>query len=144
MRLGWTLLIGSLLGIVGVLLWEHIPIQHRCWVGGYDLTVHVEPSAGRIWSVHCVIFRSREESDPILQHLIPTRDGDSFAAAEFFTGEPLALHVKSSGVQSAWGRNLSHHQSRYLVVIAELESGKRVGRLVEIADSQREVTVRIP
>jgi hypothetical protein len=139
------LIIGFLV-VAGALAWEFIPIQLTIWDGGFDLTVNVSSTAGPLKSVSCQACGGREEAEEILEYLLPPDLGSSSAVADPFDGQPLRVQVPVSGRASPMGRELRRSQFRYLVVIGQLNDGRRLGKLVEIPDGResREVSVSLP
>jgi hypothetical protein len=141
----WSLLIAGLL-IVGFGLWFYTSKEYVIWDGGFDLTVHVSSNPVRPRSVTCQAFGHREYADFAVEHLLPPSSRLWSATADPFDGKPIRVDVPVSGRDSMSGRELARFQFRYLVVIAVLPDGRRVGKLVNIPDSRvsREVTVTFP
>lgn len=139
-------LIIAALVIAGALVWEFGPIPVTIWDGGFDLTVHVTSLAGPLRSVSCQAFGRREQTEQVLQYLLPPETRLSSATADPFVGEPLTVFVRVSGRDSPSGRQLQRSQFSYLVVIGQWQDGRRVGKLVEIPDGRvsREVRVVLP
>lgn len=129
----------------GVLAWEFIPVQVMIWDGSFDLTVRVESRAGQPQSISCQALGGRETAAQVLADLSPPESRWS-AVADPFDGRPLIVHVPVSGRESPFGRELARSQFRFLVVIADLADGRRVGKLVDIPDGRvsREVSVVVP
>ncbi len=132
--------------LAGALAWEFIPIQLTVWDGGFDLTVNVSSTAGPLKSVSCQACGRREEAEEVLEYLLPPDTRQWSAVADPFDGQPLTVQVPVSGRASPMGRELRRSQFRYLVVIGQLNDGRRVGKLVEIPDGResREVSVSLP
>jgi len=139
-------LIIAVLVVAGALAWEFIPLQLTVWDGGFDLTVNVSSTAGPLKSVSCQACGGRKEAEEVLEHLLPPDLGSRSAVADPFDGQPLTVQVPVSGRASPIGRELRRSQFRYLVVIGQLNDGRRLGKLVEIPDGResREVNVSLP
>ena len=129
--------------IAGVLAWEFSPFPVTIWDGGFNLTVHVTSPAGPLHSVSCQAFGRREQTEEVLEYLLPPESLGYSAVADPFVGEPLKVYVPVSGRDSPSGRTLRRTQFRYLVVIGQWQDGRRAGKLVEIPDGRvsREVSV---
>jgi hypothetical protein len=132
--------------VAGILAWEFIPLQKTIWDGSYELTVHIDSSVGRPRSVTCETSGSREHAEQAAEYLLPPVSQSYSAVADPFDGRPLPVNVATCGGESPFGRDLGSGQSRFLVVIAELPDGRRVGKLVKIPEKQvsRKVTVALP
>jgi hypothetical protein len=130
----------------GFLAWEFVPLEKKIWDGGFHLTVHVESEAGQPLSVSCETFGRREHAEEALAVLLPPETRMWSTVADPFDGQPLTVLVPVSGRESPLGRELRRSQFRYLVVIAVLPDGRRVGKLVDIPDSRvsQEVSVSFP
>lgn len=139
------LIVIVVLMIAGVLLWVYTSMQYTIWDGGFELTIHVSSDPGPPRSVSCQAFGSRQDAEYVLTRLIHPERLWSIVA-DPFNGEALILNVPLSGHDSMSGRELVRFQFRYLVVIAVLPDGRRVGKLVEIPDCRvsREVSVVLP
>jgi hypothetical protein len=131
--------------VFGVALWAYSSATHIVWDGGFDLSVHVSSNPGPPLSVTCQPFGRLEYAEYMLKHLSPETRLWS-VSADPFVGEPLIVHVPVSGRDSMSGRQLSRSQFEYLVVVAVLPDGRRVGKLVDIPDGRvsREVSVTLP
>jgi hypothetical protein len=140
------LLVVACLLVAGAVLWVCASTTYIIWDGGYDLTVRVSSSPGPPRSVSCQACGRREAAEYVLEHLLPPETRSYSATADPFAGEPLTVNVPVSGRESMTGRQLSRFQFRWLVVIAVLPDGRRVGKLVEIPDGEvsREVRVELP
>jgi hypothetical protein len=153
----YLLTVVLLLLVVGVLAVELIPLTEVRWVGGYDLTVHLDAPAGQPTVVICSPIHGRrddaEESVTVLRMFpastrlteIRVIEGRK-VVADPFVGGPLKVFVKTIGRQSALGRELSASQEGFLIVGAEWPDGRRVWKVVEIPDGRasREVRVSLP
>jgi hypothetical protein len=140
------LLVVGLLLVAGALLWVYTSARWIIWDGGFDLTVRVSSHPGPPRAVSCQAFALREQAEFVLEHLLPPETRLWSAVADPFADEPLSVYVRVSGWASMSGRELRRFQFRYLVVIAVLPDGRRVGKLVDIPDGRvcREVTVELP
>jgi hypothetical protein len=117
--------------------------------GGFDLTVHVSSQPGPPQSVSCEVIYRREAAEQVLEHLAqppPQRGPVMAVTADPFAGEPLTVHVPVSWWESMSGRRLTRPRPLWLVVIAVLPDGRRVGKLVEVPDrgATRQVSVELP
>jgi hypothetical protein len=141
-----AILIIALLIVAGALAWEFGPIKVTVWDGGFDLTVNVSSSTGPLRSVSCAAFSQHEDAEFVLEHLLPPETRFCSTVADPFEGQPLIINVPVSGRDSPLGRELRRSQFRHLVVIGQLEGGRRIGKLVEIPDGRvsREVSVVLP
>jgi hypothetical protein len=151
-----NLLTVVLLLVVGVLAVEFIPLAETRWVGGYDLTVHLDTPTDPPSVVICAATLRRDNAEdtvanlrtlPPETRLTPALDiGGCATVADPFAGEPLTVHIKTVGRSSAFDRDLSRTQYRFLVVGAEWPDGRRVWKVVEIPDGRvsREVRVSLP
>jgi hypothetical protein len=137
----------ALLLVPGTAVWAYTSTTYIIWDGEFDLTVHVSSDyPGPPRSVTCQALGFREDAEHVLEHLLPPETRLWSTTADPFAGEPLTVHVPQSGRDSTSGRELRRFQFRYLVVIAELPDGRRVGKLVDIPDCRmsREVSVALP
>lgn len=141
-----TLLVIALLLAVGAAVWVYTSATYIIWDGGYDLTVRVTSNPGPPQSVSCQARGRREDAEYVLEHLLPPETQLWSATADPFASKPLTVHVPVSGRVSRSGRQLSRTQFHWLVVIAVLPDGRRVGKLVEIPDGRvsREINVELP
>jgi hypothetical protein len=132
--------------VTGGLVWFYTSAQYIIWDGGFDLTVHVTSSAGPLRSVTCRAYGQRDDAEQAAKYLLPPESDLWAAQADPFTGEPLTLNIPLSGRDSMSGRELSRFQFRHLVVIGQLQDGRRVSKLVEIPDCRvsRDVSVALP
>jgi len=128
------------------LAWEFVPLVETRWVGSFDLTVRVECRSGRPQSVSGEVFAGRDEALLALQAWLHRTIEAPAAGVVPFDGGPLTVRVCTTGRDSPLGRELSRVQSRYLVVIAVLPGGRRVGTVAEIPDGRacREMTIDLP
>lgn len=140
------LLVTALLLVAGGLLWVYTSATHVLWGGRFDLTVRVSSTPGPPRAVSCEAFGRREHAEFALEHLLPPETRTWSAVADPFAGEPLTVGVRVSGRQSMSGRQLRRTQDEYLVVVAVLPDGRRVGKLVAIPDGRacHEVGVELP
>ena len=138
-----TLLILAAVIVAGFLAWEFVPIYVARCSGSFDLTVRVE---GRPRSVSCEAFGGQRSAEEALTVLMPPESRMWSAVADPFDGRPLTVGVPVSWRESPLGRQYWRTQFRYLVVIATMPDGERVGKLVDIPDGResREVTVSFP
>ena len=129
-----------------VLAVEFIPIFEMVWDGGFPLTVNVTSPSGRPNSVTCEAFGDRHLAEQILAVQQPPEIMMRATVADPFDGQPLTVPVPSSGRRSLFGRELAPYQFQYLVVIAVMPDGRRVGALVDIPDGRvtRSITVTLP
>jgi hypothetical protein len=139
-------LIVALLIIAGAMAWELVPFESTIWDGHFYLTVHVGSTAGPLRTVSCQAFSRQEDAEYALELLLPPESPLWSAVADPFNGQTLRVDVPVSGRTSPLGRELRRSQFRHLLVIGQLQDGKRVGMLVEIPDSRltREVHVSLP
>src|SRR5262249_37816467 len=149
---GWAavmrkiLIVLGLFGLSGAISWVYTSARYVIWDGGFDLTVNVSSTAGLPRSVSCQAFGHKEEAEQALDYLLSPETRLWSVVVDPFEGKPITLFVPTSGTASMSGRELSRVQFRYLVVIATLPDGRRVGKLAEIPDSRqsREVSVALP
>lgn len=137
----WGLLAALLL--VGVLLWEFVPIYRCVWVGGFSFQVAVKsgrPAA--ITAVSCQPCHSVEEADEIVKYRRHF-EKSGVMSADPFTGDPLTVYVGTTGATSWWGRELRYHQPGYLAVLVTFADGTREGKVVAISDVRRDQTVEV-
>ena len=139
-------LITAALIVAGLLAWEFVPLQVTIWDAGYDLAVQVSSTTGPLRSVSCEAFPRREAAADFLKYLLPPETRLWSTVADPFAGEPLTVHISVSGRDSPSGRELQRFQFRYLLVVGQLQNGRRVGKLVEIPDERlsREISVELP
>ncbi len=140
------LVAAALMLVVGGLLWVYTSATYIIWDGGFDLTVRVSRTPEPPRSVSCEVFSQRQDAEFALEHLLPPESRMWSAIADPFAGEPLTVYVPVGGRESMSRRQLRRFQFRYLVVIATLPDGRRVGKMVDIPDglAVTEVTVEIP
>jgi hypothetical protein len=140
-----ALLFGVLLVAGGAVAWEFFPIPVIIGDGIFDLTVHVSSSAGPLRSVSCHACSRREDAEWIVEHLMAESPIWS-TTAEPFDGQPLTVPVPFTVRVSPCGRELRRSQHGYLVVLAQLNDGRRIGKRVEIPDIRlaSAVTVSLP
>jgi len=126
------------------LLWIFTSARWAIWDGSFKLIVHVSSDVGPLESVSCEAFDSQENARMAVEDLSPPRRW--FATAAPFTGQPITVGVPLSGTTSMSGRELSRIQFRHLVVIGQLQDGRRIGKLAEIPDDRvsRELQVSLP
>jgi hypothetical protein len=129
-----TVVAGALLVGSGVFLFEYVPVGKVVWDGAVDVTVTVTKSGQPIRAVTCEAFGNRADAEVALEYLLPPETHMWSASANPFDGIPLTVTVLVSGLDSFSGRNVRRTQFQYLVVIARLQDGKRVGKIVEIPD----------
>jgi hypothetical protein len=143
MRLAFLTL--AVLVVIGALAWEFVPINFIVWDGSFDLAVNVSSTAGPFGSISCEACRDRKDTDFMLEHLPPPETVWSVVSNPF-DGRPLTVHVPMGGKESPWGRELTRYQFRHLVVIGQLQDGRRLGKVVEIPDCRvsRQVSVSLP
>lgn len=136
----------ALLLVAGAVVWVCTSTPCVVWDGGFDLTVNVSSDPGPPRSVTCQALGRREEAECVLEHLLPPETRLWSAIANPFVGKALTVRVPLSGRDSMSGRELSRFQFRYMVVVAVLPDGRRVGKLVDIPDCRvaREVAVVLP
>jgi hypothetical protein len=127
-------------------VWLYTSTTYIIWDGEFDLTVHVSSDPGPPRSVTCEAFGFREGGEYVRENLLPPETRLWSTTEDPFVGEPLTVHVPQSGQDSMSGRELQRFQFRYLVVVAELPDGRRVGKLVDIPDCRvaREVSIALP
>ena len=140
------LLIIAGLSLPGIALWVYTSAQFIIWDGSFDLTIHVSSDTGQPRSVTCEAFGRHENAETVFESLIPPETRMWSVTADPFDCRPLTVTVPVSGRQSMSGRQLRRTQFQFLVVIAVLPDGRRVGTIVDIPDNRvsREVTVRLP
>ena len=138
-----TLLTLAAVLVAGLLAWEFGPIDVKRCSGSFDLTVRVE---GRPRSISCEAFGGERSAEDVLAVLMPPESRRWSAVADPFDGRPLTVGIPVSWRESPLGRQYRRTQFRYLVVIATMPDGERVGKLVDIPDSRvsQEVTVSLP
>ena len=138
-----TLLILAAVIVAGFLAWEFVPIYVARCSGSFDLTVRVE---GRPRSVSCEAVGSLREAEEALAVLLPPDTRMWSAIVDPFDGRPLEVRVAVNWRESPLGRQYWRTQFRYLVVIATMPDGERIGKLVDIPDSResKQVTVSLP
>jgi hypothetical protein len=128
---------GAVLFIAGLLAWEYVPLTVTIWDGAYDLKVNVRSTAGQIQFIDCRVV-SAEGAEELLMTLPPPTNQ--------FVGPSQTVSVPTSGRLSPCGRELQRFQFRHLVVIAQLNDGRRFGKVISIPDTResREVSVSVP
>ena len=128
------------------LAWEFVPLAETRWVGSFVLTVRVECRPGRPQSISGEAFADRDEALLALQAGLHRTIEIPAAGVVPFDGGPLTVRVRATGRDSPLGRELSRVQFRYVVVIAVLPGGRRVGTVAEIPDGRacREMTIDLP
>jgi hypothetical protein len=145
-------LVAVLVLIAAVTAVEFIPLYLLIWDGGYELTVHVDTPADPPTAVACSAFGRREDAEHLceLSREAPAAalfaEGGRATLADPFHGQPLKVYIWVSGRESAFGREVSRSQQRFLVVGAEWPDGRRVCKVVEIPDGRvsREMRVTVP
>jgi hypothetical protein len=127
--------------------------QRMVWVGGFHLTVNASSTSGPLRWVTCAAVPTRPYAELALEKVHARNDASSSRLGEPFDvtidpfdGTPINVYIRVMGHDSISGRQLSRTQHSYLVVIAELENGERVGKIVAIPDGRvsREVSVSLP
>ena len=129
-----------------LLAWEFVPIPVKLWSGSFDLIVRVECQSGQPRMVSCGAFANHDEAAQILSAVLRHKTETFENATDQFDSGLITVRVRSTGRDSPLGRELARAQFRYLVVVAELPDGRRVGTLAEIPDGRvcRELTVTLP
>jgi hypothetical protein len=120
--------------------------------GGYDLTIRVKSkSRNPIKAVTCQAFGQLAWAQEMAEYLPGPQSYESYwVKAEPYAGEDLKLmipfseHIRTPMFGSPYLK--SESQFRGLLVVAELENGKRVGTAVEIPHRKdaRSVDVEVP
>lgn len=142
MRRLWVILAGVLAAAVGVVGVIDSSGEVR-WVGGYDLTVHVESLGCPIRAVSAEAVPRRESADPAVVYL-RLNAGDWAVTVDPFDGQPFTVPVRTSGRRSGWlERELSRAQFRCLVVVVTFDDGRRAAKSVDIPDVRVSREVRI-
>lgn len=147
MRRTWIIVCVVAFGLV--LAVEFVPIYRCLWVGGYDLAVNIDKSDDPPAMVGCFGMIHRDEADRFCSLSPDPREFGRFESRSFadpYTGQPLKVHIRTTGQTSAFGRELGRHQQRFLVVNAEWRDGRRACKVVKIPDGResREVRVSLP
>jgi hypothetical protein len=140
----WKLSVFAILLIAGVLVWLGLEASTiMLGDGAFELTVNVSSTPGPPRSVECHACGRREQAAFVLEHGEQTRTWSTIA--DPFTGGPLIVYVPVT-TRSSRFRQLSRSQFQWLVVIAELPDGRRVGKMVEIPDGRvsHEIRVDLP
>jgi hypothetical protein len=120
------------------------------WDGWFDLLVRVSSSSGKIKSVTCEVFQTKEQAEKVSEFIASGEFEEPFSRwtvrAPQFTGDPIEVQVPVSGTEAICGRTLTRTQFQCLVVTGELASGRRVKKLAQIPDGRvsREVLVELP
>jgi hypothetical protein len=130
----YVLVVGAVALIAASLAWEFIPLQVMIWDGGYNLTVHVDSTAGRLEAVDCRAVTEAGAEELLANLFPPTTE---------FAGQPVIVGVQTSGRCSPCGRELARFQSSHLVVIGQLHDGRRFGKVVVIPDGRESSEVRV-
>lgn len=144
-------IIAPILIIVGVCVHLDLGSAQRSGVG-YDLTVRIVNEGKPIRWTACQPFEDRESAQHAVRehrrnrHFFPVGPSMIFGEPKPFTGAPLTVRVSASRVRTRMGRELSRSQDRYLAIVAELQDGERIGKVVEIPDEResKEMTVTVP
>jgi hypothetical protein len=141
-----TLVIIAAVLTAGFLAWEFVPLNVLHMDGSFDLTVHVKSRAGQPRTVSCEAFGRREHADEALVVLLPPESRMWSTVADPFDGQPLTVRVPVSCQESPLGREVRRSQFRYLVVIATMPDGRRLGKQVDIPNGRvsQEVSVILP
>ena len=140
------IVIGIVLLLSGAMAWVYTSMPHIIGDGSYDLTVHVSSNLGPPSAVSCEAFSRREHAEFALNDFLPSETKQHSATADPYNGQPLTVSIPVSDRTSMSGRELQRFQFRYLVVLAQMPDGRRVGKLLEIPDAgvAREVSVVLP
>ena len=141
-----TLVTTATILAAGFLAWEFVPLQKKICDGSFDLTVHVECQAGQPLTVSCETFGRQEHAEEALSVLLPPEIGMWSTLSDPFDGQPLTVRVAVSSRESPLGRIFRRSQFRYLVVIAVLPDGRRVGKMLDIPEYRvlQDVSVSLP
>lgn len=143
-------IVGCMLLVVGAILAiEFVPIYVYDWIGGYDLTIHIDSPDGPPTAVGCMAERHREDAEHLCSRSpAPTalKLGRGSVVASPYDGKTLQVHITTSGRDSMFGRPVARYQQRFLVVSVEWPDGRRTCKVVEIPNGResREVRVSIP
>jgi hypothetical protein len=122
------------------------------WDGSYHLTIEVTAAAERPKWVWCHQTSDREHAERNLAVMLHAErknfeswlDSDT---ADPFNGQALTLNVWISGRDSPiFGSSEETQYRQFMVIIAEMQNGTRVGKIVEIPDHKvsKRVSVSIP
>src|SRR5580698_6274196 len=120
----------SVVGVIvaGSLFW---PIRH--WYGGFELTVDVSAPGERPKWIWLGQRREKERAEGLLAGMLHVDRKDMIDASESvivdpFDGQPHSLHVALSGRDTPiFGALEETQHGRFLIVIAEMPDGRRVG-----------------
>lgn len=134
-----------LIGLLVALVWVN-PVTVQVGVGSFKLSVHVASQGEKPRSVTCEVFSSRKEAEEVLEYLVPPEIKSRSASADPFVGQPLTVTVMFTTRETSGGRLLKRRQFEYLVVIATMPNGERVGKLEMIPDGRvsQELVVVLP
>src|ERR1051326_93347 len=112
--------------------YEFVPIQKTLWLGWDDLTIDVTSSAGPIKSLKCCAYLHRSYAEEFLNHPDRLPESDSTAVIDPFEGKLIAMHLKVTGVDSPLGREIHSTHPRFLVIVAKMQNGQVVTKMVDI------------
>lgn len=143
-----TIITTAVSGVIacGVYVSAYMPCI--CWDGIAHVTVRVSVrSAPR--SIRYTFVTERDNADGILSVAMLETNGRclknlaSGAKGEFANA---TIEVPFSGYSSICGRELNYSQDHFLVIVADLENGRRVGKVVPLPDLRysRNVSVVLP
>jgi hypothetical protein len=119
--------VALLLVAAGLLGWLYTSMPYIIWDGGFDLIVRVSSDPGPPRAVACCAVGRQDDCEEALNRLLRS-------PIDSFVGEPLTVKVPNSGRISMSGRELQYFQFQYLVVVAVLPDGRRVGKIADIPD----------
>jgi hypothetical protein len=129
----------------GVLAWEFVVGPVAVGDGGYDLTVTFAASPSVVKAVHCQPFMRQDVAvwamnDP------KSAEFQNWIVADPLLGKTIPVPIQTSIKMSPFGREFDRVQATHLVVIADLQDGTHVKKLITIPDCRvsRSVTVTLP
>ena len=147
MRLRAIIVFAIVLG--GLLIWEFVPIQVKIWDGYVVLTVHVSRPNGNPQLVGCKAFSRRNSAEEgLLIWTVAAKgfDGAPLSETQPLQGKTLKVSIPTTSRESPMGRETRFAYCKFLLVIAQLQDGQRIGEIVEVPDPRitREITVTLP
>jgi hypothetical protein len=122
------------------------------WDGRFELTVNIVGPGERPKWVWLGQEPNKDQAERFLAVMLKVKrermdDGFLSLIVDPFYGQPISLHVRLSGSDSPIFGALGETQyGQYLVVVAEMPDGQRVGKIVDIPDHNEstQVTISLP
>ena len=143
-RLIWIALLLIVVSAIVVLLFGQVAV----WDGHFPLSIQIENKQDlSIRTVRCEAFGHLIEAQCVVDQTIARQPCDVEMEEMPYTGNALEIHVPCFGKDLAsLPIHISRGQAEYLAVVAELNDGRRLGKVVGIPDGRvsHSLTVEVP